>query len=415
MDTSMYDVLVIGGGASGMMAAGRAAELGKRVLLLDKNYHLGEKLKITGGGRCNITNAQEDRHLLLAHYGAAEPHLQSPFSQFGVRETFTFFEDRGLPLVVQAHLRVFPKTERAVDVCAVMERYVRDNGVEVRSPVTVEKILSSDSEITGVVAAGVTWTAKSYILATGGKSHPETGSTGDGFSWLAEIGHTVHEPLPSIVPLASSTEWVKQLAGVTLPDVRVSFYVDGKKQFMVSGSVLCTHFGLSGPIILNSATRVADVLHQGSVTASIDLYPKLDIGALDRHLRSVFDQQKNKTLKNVLKYVVPAGTATVIASLLNDVDLETKTHSITKEQRRHIAQLLKALSVGISGLMGHDRAVITDGGVALSEIDTRYMRSRKFNNLYVTGDMLHISRPSGGYSLQLCWTTGYVAGTYAGV
>lgn len=409
----MYDVLVIGGGASGMMAAGRAAELGKRVLLLDKNYHLGEKLKITGGGRCNITNAQEDRHLLLAHYGSAEPHLQSPFSQFGVRETFGFFEERGLPLVVQANLRVFPKTELATDVCRVMESYVRDNGVEVRSPVAVEKILSSDDEITGVVVAGVTWTAKSYILATGGKSHPETGSTGDGFAWLADLGHTVHEPLPSIVPLASSTEWVKKLAGVTLPDVRISFLVSGVKQFVVNGPVLCTHFGLSGPTILNSAARVADILHQGSVTASIDLYPKLDIGALDRHLRSVFDQQKNKTLKNVLKYVVPAGTATVIATLMSNINLETKTHSITKEQRRQIAQLLKALPVEISGLMGYDRAVITDGGVALSEIDTRYMRSRKFSNLYVTGDMLHISRPSGGYSLQLCWTTGYVAGTHA--
>lgn len=408
----MYDVLVIGGGASGMMAAGRAAELGKRVLLLDKNYHLGEKLKITGGGRCNVTNAQEDRHLLLAHYGAAEPHLQSPFSQFGVRDTFTFFEERGLPIVVQANLRAFPKTERAVDVCAVMERYVRDNGVEVRSPVTVEKILSSDGEITGVVAAGVTWTAKSYILATGGKSHPETGSTGDGFTWLADLGHTIHEPLPSVVPLASSTEWVKRLAGITLPDVKVLFMLDGKKQFTKVGPILCTHFGLSGPTILNSAAQVSDLLYEGAVTAHVDLYPKMDIGALDRHLVTVFDEQKNKTLKNAFKYLVPAGTATVLITLLTDIDPEIKVHSITKAQRRQIAELLKALPIQISGLMGYDRAVITDGGVALVEIDTKYMRSRKFKNLYVTGDMLHISRPSGGYSLQLCWTTGFVAGTH---
>ncbi len=395
-----------------MMAAGRAAELGARVLLLEKNAHLGEKLKITGGGRCNITNAQDDEHLLLRHYGHAERHLYAAFSQFSMRDTFTFFESRGLPIVVQANLRAFPKSERAVDVCEVMEQYLAKGKVEIRRGAKVTQILGDNGMISGVEVKGEILTANSYIVATGGVSHPETGSTGDGFKWLQSLGHTVHEPLPSIVPLAASNKWIKQLAGVTLNDIKISFYLDGKRQFALKGNILCTHFGLSGPLILNSATRVADILQAGTVTAQIDLYPTLDLGAMDAHLVEFFDSQKNKVFKNVIRGLVPAGSSAVLLPLTK-INPETKVHSVTKLERKTLAQLLKALPVNITGLMGHDRAVITDGGVALSEVDTKSMRSRVYTNLYLTGDMLHISRPSGGYSLQLCWTTGYVAGTHA--
>lgn len=407
-----YDIIVIGGGASGMMAAGRAAELGAKVLLLEKNAHLGEKLKITGGGRCNITNAQDDEHLLLRHYGHAERHLYAAFAQYSMRDTFTFFESRGLPLVVQANLRAFPKSERAVDVCEVMEQYLAKGKVEIRRGAKVTQILSDNGMISGVEVKGEILTANSYIVATGGVSHPETGSTGDGFKWLQNLGHTVHEPLPSIVPLAASNKWIKQLAGVTLSDIKISFYLDDKRQFALKGNILCTHFGLSGPLILNSATRVADLLQAGTVTAQIDLFPTLDLGAMDDHIIEFFDQQKNKVFKNVIRGLVPAGSSAVLLPLTK-INPETKVHSVTKVERKALAQLLKALPVTITGLMGHDRAVITDGGVDLKEVDTKFMRSRLFSNLYLTGDMLHISRPSGGYSLQLCWTTGFVAGTHA--
>lgn len=408
-----YDVIVIGGGASGMMAAGRAAERGKRVLLLEKNTALGKKLSITGGGRCNITNAEYDAQALLAHYGSAKAFLHSPFSKFGVPETCSFFESHGLPIVVQARKRAFPKTEQAKDVVRTLTQYLRAGNVEVLTNAAVEGIIAADGQITGIRVGGKTLVASSYILATGGVSHPETGSTGDGFSWLATLGHTVQEPTPTIVPLATSDAWTHALAGVSLPAVRIQFLLDGKRMFTTEGDILCTHFGLSGPTILNNAGKVADLLHEGAVTATIDLYPREDIGSLDQKIVRAFDDVKNKTLKNSWNSIAPVGTGPALLPLLEHSSPDTKVHSITKEQRRMIIDLLKALPATITGLMGYDRAVVADGGGSLEEIDTRTMRSKRYSNLYVTGDLLHISRPSGGYSLQLCWTTGYVAGSNA--
>ncbi|NUM25801.1 MAG: NAD(P)/FAD-dependent oxidoreductase [Candidatus Buchananbacteria bacterium] len=412
MKNNIYDVIVIGGGASGMMAAGRAAERGKRVLLLEKNKTLGEKLKITGGGRCNIANAEESVQLLLGHYGAAKQFLFSSFSQFGVSDTFTFFESKGLPLVIQERQRVFPKTEKAADVLKVLEQYLKQHNVEIKTNVRVNEIVGVNGKIKNIIADKKILQANSYIVATGGKSHPETGSTGDGFKWLASLGHTVTQPTPSIVPLAVDDSWVKKLAGVTLPEMKITFFLNDKKSFSLKGPLLFTHFGLSGPLILNAAKKVADLLHAGQVTATIDIHPTSDLGSFDKQIIKIFDDNKNKTLKNVFKEITPAGTAGVILSLIKNVDSETKVHSITKDQRRQIVYLLKNLPVTIKGLMGDDRAVISDGGVSLKEIDAKTMQSKLYSNLFVTGDLLHISRPSGGYSLQLCWTTGHIAGSY---
>ncbi len=410
---AQYDVIVIGGGASGMMAAGRAAERGQRVLLLEKNKQFGEKLKITGGGRCNITNAEENERLLLAHYGQAEKFLYSPFSRFGVPDTFSFFESRGLPLVVQAGQRAFPATEKALDVFLVLEKYLQAGQVDIRTQSTVDRLVGDSGGIQKVIAGGEEYTADAYVLATGGKSHPETGSTGDGFTWLKDLGHTVQPPTPTVVPLAVQDPWVKSLAGVAVDNCKITFWVDGKKQLALKGRILCTHFGLSGPLILNAAGQVADLLHAGVVTATIDAFPALDLGALDKRMTGVFDLNKNKGLKNVLKHIAPAGTAPAMLTLLPGIDPEKKVHSISKAERKTIVHLLKALPLTISGLMGYDRAVVADGGLSVKEVDGKTMRSRKYNNLYVTGDVLHISRPSGGYSLQLCWTTGWVAGSNA--
>ncbi len=413
-----YDVIVIGGGASGMMAAGRAGELGKRVLLLEKNKKLGEKLKISGGGRCNITNAEYDTRELLKHYGKTEQFLYSAFSQFGVKDTFGFFEKKGLPLVIQARKRAFPHTEKAFDVFATLEKYIRAGKVTVENNSPVTKINIEAGKIISVMSGKKEYKAGSYILATGGVSHPETGSTGDGFGWLKNLGHSVSDPTPTIVPLAVSDKWIKELAGVSLSFMKITFFIDDgiqrKKAFFKKGKVLFTHFGLSGPLILNSASQVADLLHNGTVTATIDAFPDTDLGALEKKIISVFDKNKNKMLKNIFGDIAPHGTTLAILSLLKEqVNPDTKVHSVTKEQRKLIVNLLKALPVTITGLMGYDRAVVADGGVALSEIDTKTMRSKKIENLFVTGDLLHINRPSGGYSLQLCWTTGYVAGSNA--
>lgn len=408
----MYDVIVVGGGAAGMMAAGCAAEAGKRVLLLEKNKNLGEKLKITGGGRCNITNAEENQRLLLANYGSAEKFLYSCFSQFGVVDTFAFFEKLNLPLVVQAGKRVFPKTERALDVFKALEKYLKQGNVEIQTNINVKSIVAKDGKIESLVTDKESFIAKKYILATGGKSHPETGSTGDGFTWLKQLGHTVQDPTPTIVPLAVSTAWVKNLAGVTLSNVKITFFTNGKKSLMLKGNILLTHFGLSGPLILNAAGKVADLLHSGEVTATIDVFPELDLGSLDKHITKIFDENKNKLFKSVFKLITPPGTTKVLITMLN-ISPDTKIHSITKDQRKMIVHLLKELNVSVEGLMGYDRAVITDGGVALREINVKTMQSKLYDNLHIVGDLLHISRPSGGYSLQLCWTTGFIAGNHA--
>lgn len=405
-----YDVIVIGGGPAGLMAAGQAASRGKSVLILEKNRRLGEKLNLTGGGRCNITNAEEDTRSFLSNYGKAADFLYSPFSQFGVVDTFTFFESIGLPLVIQARNRVFPQTEKAIDVLNALRKNNERLGVKIRTGCAVKEILNDGKLITGVETNQGIFEANSYILATGGVSRPETGSTGDGFRWLKDLGHTIHDPKLTIVPLAVKETWVKSLSGVSLSFMKITFYLDNKKQFSKTGKVLFTHFGLSGPLILNSASLVGKLLENGKVTATIDAFPDTDLGALDTKILFALNVNKNKHLKTIFKEIVPAKTSDAIAMLLPDIDFETAVHSLSKENRKKIVNLLKALPLTITGLMGKDRAVAADGGVSLSEIDTRTMQSKIYKNLYVVGDMLHINRPSGGFSLQLCWTSGFVAG-----
>ncbi len=408
-----HDVIVVGGGASGMMAAGIAAEQGKRVLLIEKNEVLGRKLSISGGGRCNILNAEDDVHALLANYGEAAPFLYSAFAEFGVQETTAFFERIGVPIVVEARKRAFPVSQRAVLVVEALEEYLRERGVEIRTSTSIARVKTEGNRITAIVAQGFEFTADNYIFATGGVSHPETGSTGDGFDWLSQLGHTVTAPTPTIVPLAVKEKWLHSLKGTTLSDAKITFYLDGARKFSKRGDILLTHFGISGPTILNAAGDVADLLYEGVVTATIDIFPTKDIGILDKELVALFDGNKNKLLRNTLPQLIPSSTVETLLSLVPAVSPDTKVHSVTKEERRALIDVFKGLPITISGLMGMSRAVVADGGVALTEIDMRTMQSKKVENLFVTGDLLDITRPSGGYSLQLCWTTGYLAGKNA--
>lgn len=408
-----YDVIVIGGGASGMMAAGTAAKNGRSVLLLEKNSSLGEKLKITGGGRCNITNYELDNRRLLEHFGDAQAQLFSPFSQFSVKDTFTFFERRKLPLDIQARNRVFPKTQRAYDVFVVMKDFIKKEGVKVELRAPVTHINTHDSRITSVDTKTTRYTADSYILATGGVSYPETGSTSDGFQWMKNLGHSVHQPSPDIVPLRSNDKWVQRISGTKLSFMKITFFCNYEREFSETGKLLFTHFGLSSPLILNASRKVGKLLKKGYVHAEVDLFPDTDIGSLDKKVLRVFDKNKNKDLKNTLAELTEKKLAEVIFEMLRLPDPHTKVHSVSAEDRKRLVTILKKIPITIDGLMGLDRAVLADGGVLLSEVDTRTMRSKKVENLFLTGDMLHINRPSGGYSLQLCWTTGYVAGMNA--
>lgn len=408
-----YDVIVVGGGASGMMAAITAAKRGKRVLLIEKNKHLGEKLRISGGGRCNILNAEEDTRKLLSNFGEADKFLFSPFSQFGMKESREFFESNGLPIMVEENNRAFPVSEKAEDVCAFFEEQLRIHKVEVRKKLEVIELVKRSGRITRVRAGDQEFAAESIILATGGISHPETGSTGEGFKWLEDLGHEVYEPKPTIVPLKVLEKWIRNLSGNSLPDAKITFALGKENKFSKRGRILFTHFGLSGPTILNSAGAVQDLLHEGIVNAYIDLFPDLNLGEVDELVQKVFEENKNKNVRNVFKGILPPGTADVLATRFPKIDEEMKVHSVTKEQRKGIVEFLKKVPLVISGLMDAERAVVADGGVPLTEVDMKTMRSTVIKNLFITGDLFNITRPTGGYSLQLCWTTGYVAGMNA--
>lgn len=414
------DVIVVGGGAAGMMAAGRAAERGKRVLLVEKNKDLGQKLSITGGGRCNITNAEYDNRILLVNYGDAEKFLYATFSRFAVEQTFSFFETRGLSLVVEAGKRAFPNTLKAMDVTRVMVQYLREHQVEVRTHTAVKAIIAKHERVAGIETDHGLFSADHVILATGGLSHKHTGSTGDGFNWLRALGHTVHDPNPDVVPLKVAEPWVKRLSGTCLENMKITFFKPVPRQsdrpqgtaFSKTGQLLFTHFGLSGPLILNSAHDVKRLLAQGPVPAQIDLYPGLSQSDVDRQVLDVFAKHGNRLVRTVLKPLCPAGMVSAMRAHLEGSLLEKKTSHVTQDERRTMVRLLKGLPLTVIGTMGYDWAVISDGGVPLTEVDTRTMDSRLYPNLSIIGDLLDINRPSGGYSLQLCWTTGWVAGSH---
>lgn len=408
-DSEHFNTIIIGGGASGLMAAATAGARGRRVLVIEKNPECGRKLSISGGGRCNITNAEFDQHLFADHYGDAKKFLLSAFSQFGVQETFEYFNSRGLAFVVEDRKRAFPITHSAPDVTRLLLEECWKYGVTIKTSCAVQSIESSNGHIDSIVTTQGSFTADAYILATGGASHPETGSTGDGFRWLKNLGHTVVTPTPSLVPLAVRERWVTNLQGITVNDVKISFTVDGRKTFNKKGSILFTHFGISGPTVLHCAKGVADLLPEGEVIAHLDLFPTLDEGTLNRNLVERFDAHKNTMVKNVFAGMLLTGIVDRSLTVAG-INPDTQVNSVTKEQRSRLTKALKDLSFPIDGLLGMDKAIIADGGVPLSEVSMQTMRSKVVDNLHITGDLFHIVRPSGGYSLQLCWTTGFIAG-----
>jgi predicted Rossmann fold flavoprotein len=411
-----FDSIVIGGGPAGMMAAGRIAELKPeaRILLIEKNKSLGAKLSISGGGRCNITNATLDAKEMLKNYGDAGKFLHSAFDQFGVQSTIDFFESRGLPIVVQDRNRAFPKSEQATDVTMTMKKYCSRPDVKLMMGTSVVKINHSDGRVSSVeVEGGESYSADSYILATGGLSHPETGSTGDGFKWLEDLGHTVKQPTPTLVPWKVSDSWIHAHTGTALDDVKVTVHVDGNKYFSCTGRILCTHEGLSGPTILNHSGKLQDALLSGSISAQMDFYPSKNHKEVDQLIINIFERNKNKKLKNVLSEIFRLSKGELILQKHLPYDIETSIHSVSKEFRKSLTQLLKSMPIFVFALQGYDKSIVADGGIILDEIDTKTMRSKKISNLFVTGDLLDIRRPSGGFSLQLCWTTGFVAGSNA--
>jgi hypothetical protein len=412
-DKELWDVVVVGGGPAGMMAAGAAADRGARVILFEKNGTPGKKLLITGGGRCNVMNAEPDVRKLLSKFKDDGKFLFSAFSRWGVKETLDFFHARGMDTKVENELRVFPVSDSAQSVLDVLVKNMRRHGVTVRTNAPIIGIVRGGEGIAGVrLKSGEVVKGRAFVLATGGTSRPETGSTGEGFAWLRDIGHTVAMPEPSLVPIAIKESWVKRLAGVSMSDMKITVFQNGAKQNVSKGKVLFTHVGISGPTILNMSKDVGELLKYGAVTLSLDLLPEQDYGVLNSTLQELFREHDKKKFRNALANLVPSAIAPIVVEL-SHIDPEIQCNSITREARLALVTLLKGIPLTVAGLLGADKAIVTSGGVAPSEVDFKPMRSRLFANLYLVGDILDIDRPSGGYSLQLCWTTGFVAGISA--
>ena len=405
-----WDLIVIGGGPAGMMAAGRAAERGFSVLLIEKNEGLGKKLLITGGGRCNVTNSQFDTRKLLEKYRSGGKFLFSAFAQYDVTQTLDFFHARTMNTKVENELRTFPVSNSAQSVFDVLMNYLKEHSVTVLSNTTVKDFEVENEKIVGAkIKNKETIRSRNIVIATGGTSRPETGSTGDAYKWLRAIGHTVTEPEPSLVPLAIKDDWVKRLAGVTLTDVKLTTFQNNVKQEVAKGKILFTHVGVSGPTVLNMSKDIGELLKYGEVELALDLLPHEDYSTLNSKLQSLFAEHDKKKFRNALSNLVPSAIAPIVTEL-SLIDPEKQCNGITREERVRLVHLLKHIPMQIEKLLGIDKAIITSGGVELEEIDFKTMRSRIHPNLYLVGDILNIDRPSGGYSLQLCWTTGYVAG-----
>ena len=414
----MWDLIVVGGGPAGMISAGKAAEMGAKVLLVEKNESLGKKLLITGGGRCNVTNSEFDIRKFLDRFKDDGKFLFSAFSKHSVKDSLDFFHKKGMDTKVENELRTFPASDKAETVLNTLVNYMRENNVTILSNSTVTGIATEDTEgvkkITGIKLKGnKIINGKSVVIATGGASRPDTGSTGDGFLWLKNIGHTIVNPTPSLVPIATKDKWVENLAGVSFTDIKISIFQNGKKQISKKGKVLFTHVGLSGPTILNMSKDIGDLLKYGEVTVCLDILPKEDYGTLNTRLQELFKEHDKKKIRNAITNIIPSSISPTVIDL-SLIDPEKECNSITREERIKLINLLKGIPLHVESLLGVEKAIITSGGVQLDEVDFKTMRSRLFPNLYLIGDILNIDRPSGGFSLQICWTTGMVAGEVAG-
>lgn len=406
-----FDVVVIGGGAAGMMAAATAAARGLHVLVVEKNAILGRKLALTGGGRCNITNNKPDVRTMLAQYGGAGKFLFSTFSQHAVTESLAWFAARGVPVKEENEGRLFPVTESAETVRHALVTELEHTGVAVRCQQAVESLHydAPSKQFTITTTAGVI-TSTACILATGGIARPDTGSTGDGYPWLQAFGHTVIPNSNALVPITLQSSWTKTLSGLTLPEVRVSVSAYETKQFARTGRLLFTHVGVSGPLILNMSAAVRDYLDHTSVTLYLDVFPQYDAGELKEYFQTIL--ASNKQLHNILAAVLPRQFVTAVLKELK-IDGSISGHSVVRADRTRLRQYLQRIPLPVKGLLGADKAVVSAGGVALEEVDFKTMESKLIPNLHMVGDVLNINRPSGGYSLQICWSTGYVAGMHA--
>ena len=402
------EITVIGGGAAGMMAAISAAEQGARVTLLEPNERLGKKLNITGKGRCNVTN-DADRETLLANVPKNGRFLYSVFSRFDGRDAMAFFEALGVPLKVERGNRVFPVSDRSFDISAALERRLKALKVKlVRDrAVTLEM---KNGAVQGVVGERGRYGAQAVILATGGVSYPATGSTGEGHRMAREAGHTVTDLRGSLVPLRDFGVG-KELQGLSLRNVGLTVFENDKKLYTDFGELVFTHFGVSGPLILSASAHMRR-FDQKAYRLEIDLKPALDEGQLDRRLLADFAKYANHDFCNALNDLLPQKLIPVLVAW-SEIPPHQKVHDLTREQRRGLVQLLKHLPIAIAGPCPVTDAIVTSGGIKVSEIDPKTMASNLVKGLYFAGELIDVDAYTGGFNLQIAWATGRAAGIAA--
>lgn len=405
----MSKVIVIGGGPAGMMAAYAASCQGHAVTVLEQNEKLGKKLFITGKGRCNITNAG-DMDNLFANVMSNRKFLYSAFYTFDNEQVLSFFENQGLRTKVERGNRVFPLSDHSSDVIAALSRALKSQNVDIRLHTKVQSLLIRDEAACGVVLSdGKTVEADDVIVATGGISYPSTGSTGDGYRMAEESGHALVECTPSLVPFETKEDWVKDLQGLSLRNVTVSIYHGKKKLYEDFGEMLFTHFGVSGPLVLSASGMIKPVQFKQELCMYIDLKPALDAEQLDKRILREFDAAMNKQFKNVIGSLMPAKMIPVVIRL-SGIDPDKKVNEVSREERQHLVQLLKRLPLTINGLRGWNEAIITKGGVSVKDINPSTMESKKISHLFFCGEVLDLDALTGGYNLQIAWSTGYLAG-----
>lgn len=405
----MSKVIVIGGGPAGMMAAYAASCQGHAVTVLEQNEKLGKKLFITGKGRCNITNAG-DMDNLFANVMSNRKFLYSAFYTFDNEQVLSFFENQGLRTKVERGNRVFPLSDHSSDVIAALSRALKSQNVDIWLHTKVQSLLIRDEAACGVILSdGKTVEADDVIVATGGISYPSTGSTGDGYRMAEESGHALVECTPSLVPFETKEDWVKDLQGLSLRNVTVSIYHGKKKLYEDFGEMLFTHFGVSGPLVLSASGMIKPVQFKQELCMYIDLKPALDAEQLDKRILREFDAAMNKQFKNVIGSLMPAKMIPIVIRL-SGIDPDKKVNEVSREERQHLVQLLKRLPLTINGLRGWNEAIITKGGVSVKDINPSTMESKKISHLFFCGEVLDLDALTGGYNLQIAWSTGYLAG-----
>jgi predicted Rossmann fold flavoprotein len=405
-------VIVIGGGASGMMAAGRAAELGGNVILLERMQRLGNKLRIAGKGRCNITNmaALEE---FIQNYGKNGKFLHNCFAKFFNKDLIKFFTKRGVKTVVERGKRVFPKSSDAEEVVNCLLEYLEKNSVSVSTNFRVNKILAHEDRVVGIRGYNKeTINGDAVIIATGGMSYPLTGSTGDGYNWAKDLGHKIIPPKPSLVPIEIEEEFIKELQGLSLENVELTVFLKGKKFAQIFGEMLFTHFGVSGPIVITISRAIVEKLNHGVITLSINFKPALNRNTLEKRILREFNEYGKMRYKNILKHLLP-NKAIAVFIKLSAIPADKHGSEITREERRRLIELLTNFRLTVKGARPIEEAIVTSGGVSLGEINPQTMESRKVKGLFFCGEIIDVDGNTGGYNLQAAFSTGYVAGESA--